>query len=1070
VDTKRPERAWTGAIAWMARNGVAANVVMIVLIVGGLLLSRNIKREVFPEFEMDMVIISVPYPGASPGEVENGVTLVVEEAVRGLDGVKRVSSYSRENVSITVVEMLVGTDLDRALSDVESSIARIASFPEDTEEPTISLFTNRMRVLSLVVYGDQSREDLRRFAETTRAGLLDDDSITYVELSAVSPLEISIDVPRAKLRQYGLTLDAIAARIRQGSVELPGGGVKTPGGELLLRTAERRDTGQDFEDLVLLSQPDGAQIRVSDIATVRDGFVENDQEAWFNGKPAAIVDVFRVGDETPITVSAGVKRYIAKNEGKLPAGLHYAIWTDTSEWYESRMNLLMRNAAIGLALVLLVLGLFLEVKLAFWVTMGIPISFIGSLFFLPSTDVSINMISLFAFIVVLGMVVDDAIVVGESVYRRRTEGATRLEAAIGGAKEVAMPVTFAIITTIIAFSPMLFVPGPAGKFFRVIPITVILVLLLSLFESLFILPAHLAHSKPTEDRGVFGFIHHQQQRFSRGVEWTIAHWYVPLLRMSVRNRYLTFAVALAILISSCGLVAGGRIEFTFLPKIEQDNVTAQISLPFGASAEDTRAAVQHVADAAQLTLERMGGADKLSRGLFSQVGAQTMARLGDPGGQWGASAGHIGEVAISMVPFGERNITSGEFVREWRKEVGDLVNVESIRFIYATGAGAGPALDFELSHPDVTIIEEAATVLAQRLADFEGVRDIDDGFDVGKEQLDFKMKPEGMAAGLTAFDVGRQVRGRFYGAEVLRQQRGRDEIKVFVRLPRAERSSEYAIEQLLLRTPAGGEMPLAQAATVSRTHSYTAIARSDGRRVVNVQADIDEQTTNGEKVTAAVLAKVMPDLQKQFPGLVYDLGGDQRHRREALSSLRDGFILALVAMIAMLAIAFRSYIQWVIIMSVIPFGFVGALVGHVIMGYNLSLMSLMGLVALSGVVVNDSLILIVAINGFRSEGHSVSEAIIMGGARRFRPIILTSLTTFFGLMPMMLETSVQARFLIPMAISLGFGVMFATFVTLVLVPSVYMMVEDAGTAVQRAVGLRPGLPLRPDDAPPELGG
>jgi multidrug efflux pump subunit AcrB len=1042
-----------GPLAWFARNGVAANVLMLVLIVGGIIVSPTIKREVFPEFDMDIVSVSVVYPGASPHEVENGVTRVIEEQIRGLNGVKHVSSISREGVSLVLVELLLGADAERMVSEVESAVSRITSFPEDIEEPTVSLLSNRTRVLQLMVYGDHSEKDLRAFAEKTREGLLADDRITFVSLSAVRPIEIGIEVPQDNLRQYNLTLDEIAQRIRQASVELPGGGVKTAAGEKLLRTVERRDTGAEFGDVTLLSTVDGTQVRVRDLAEVTDGFAETDQEAYFNGKRAAIVDVFRVGNETPITVSQAVKDYVASQRDVMPAGMNFAIWADTSEWYESRVDLLTRNALIGLVLVLLVLGLFLEIKLAFWVMMGIPISFIGALLFLPMTDVSINMISLFAFIVVLGMVVDDAIVVGEAVYTRRCAGVSRLQAAIEGVREVATPVAFAIATTVIAFSPMLFVPGPAGKFFRVIPIVVILVLLLSLVESLFILPAHLAHSRETHDRGLFGFIHHQQQRFSRAVEWMIQRTYVPTLKAAVRNRYLTVAIAFALLIAVVGLVVGGRVETTMMPKIEQDIVIAEITLSFGSSIEDTKRAKDKVLDAAYAVLAKNGGEEKLSRGVFAQVGAMAMGRLGDPSAQYGSTASHLAEVAVNLVELDKRDINAATFARQWREAIGELPNLESLKMGYSAGAGAGPSVDIELSHNDVGVIERAAADLAAVLATYRGVRDIDDGFTRGKEQLDFTMKPEGLARGLSAMEVGRQVRSAFYGAEVLRQQRGRDELKVFVRLPRWERDSEYAVERLLLRTPQG-EVPLDQAAMVTRTTSYTAINRLDGRRVVNVTADTDPDV-NADGIMSAVLAEVLPGIAAKYSGLRFGVGGQQRQWRESTGGLFAGFGVALVAMIALLAIAFRSYIQWAVIMGVIPFGIVGAILGHLVMGYDLSLMSFMGIVALSGVVVNDSLIFIVAINEGRQRGDSVLGAVEKGGARRFRPIILTSLTTFFGLMPMILEQSVQARFLIPMAISLGFGVIFATFVTLLLVPAVYVVLDDLLRGIRFVFGRQP---------------
>ncbi len=1056
-----------GALAWMAKNGVAANVVMVVLIIGGLLLGKTIKREVFPEFELDIVLVQIPYPSASPNEVKKSVTLAVEEAVQGLDGVKKVSSTSSEGVAVIIVEVLLGVDGKRMRDDVESAIARISSFPEDIENPVVTLISNQARVLSLMVTADEtvSEKELRAFAETTRLALKDDKRITKVELSGVRPPEISIEVPLAVQQQYGLTLGEIARRIRAQCVEVPGGGVKSRAGDKSLRIDSRCESGEDFGNAVVIPNPNGTPVRARDLAVVvKDDFAETDQEAYFNGKRVALVDVYRVGDETPITVSDAVKDYIKAHEASLPPGIEFDIWTDTSEWYRSRVDLLMRNAIIGLILVLVILGLFLEVKLAFWVTMGIPISFIGALLFMPSTDVSINMISLFAFIIVLGMVVDDAIVVGEAVYKLRGEGRTRLEAAIEGVKEVAIPVTFSIITTVIAFSPMLFVSGPAGKFFRVVPITVILVLGISLFESLFILPAHLAHSRENSDSGLFGWIHRRQQRFANGVEWLISHTYVPTLMAAVRNRYLTVAVAIAIFIGSIGIIAGGRLEFTFIPRIENDLVVAEVELPYGSSAKDTKEAVEHVRKAAERALVKLGK-PSVSRGLFYQVGAQVMAGTGGPNISFGLDAAHQGEVAINLVDVDHRPFSSSEFVAVWRKEVGEVADIAKLKFTYSTGASAGAAMDFELTHADFTVAEEAAGVLAKKLATYDGVRDIDDGVERGKEQMNFHVTPEGEARGLTAAGVGRQVRDAFFGAEVLRQPRNSDEMRVYVRLPEGERATEDDVKDLRLFTPTGGEMLLAQAAVEQRGHTFTSIRRLDGRRIVNVTADIDEAVANADKITAEVLADILPAIAEQYPGLRYDLGSEQRSRQDSLGNLRTGFQLAMVAIIALLAIVFRSYIQWLVIMIVIPFGFVGAIIGHVIMGYDLSLMSLMGVVALSGVVINDSLILIVAINQYRAEGMTLFEAIHAGGERRFRPILLTSLTTFFGLMPMILETSVQARFLIPMAISLGFGVIFATFIMLLLVPSVYAIVEDLRRIVEPAIravfGTEPReLPLR----------
>jgi multidrug efflux pump subunit AcrB len=705
---------------------------------------------------------------------------------------------------------------------------------------------------------------------------------------------------------------------------------------------------------------------------------------------------------------------------------------------------------------MLCLGLFLEIKLAFWVTLGIPISFVGAMLFLPSTDISINMISLFAFIVVLGLVVDDAIVVGEAVYKRRQDGATFMEAAIHGTREVAMPVIFAIITTVMAFSPLLFVPGPAGKFFRVIPIVVIAVLLLSLMECLIILPAHLAHSKKTEKRGVYGFIHHLQQRFSRFLERNIHRLYEPFVNGAARRRYLTVAVSFAIFIATIGFVAGGRLKFTFLPKVDADVITATAELPYGSSVERTTQVNQRMQQVARELLAEYGGEEKLSRGMFSQVGAGGQAGMGSPnGGSQATTGSHLASTSVFLVGSGVRPMTAREFAHKWRDRLAEIPGVERMSFRFETGPSAGEAINVELSHPDMATLQRASRDLAVRLEEFSGVYEVDDGFSDGKEQLNLHLKPGARALGVTEADLARQVRSAFFGAEAVRQQRGRDEVRVYVRLPKHERESEYNIEELILRTPLGGEILLGDAAVVTRGRSYTSIKRIDGRQAVAVTGNVDDSAGNAVEIMARVGSEVLPALQKKYPGLYWSVGGEEKERSEIFASLGRGFLLAVLAMFALLAIAFRSYVQPIIILLAIPFGFVGAVWGHMLMGYDLSLMSMMGVVALAGVVVNDSLILIVAINQFRAEGMPLFDAVAAGGVRRFRPILLTSLTTFFGLAPMIVETSVQAKFLIPMAVSLGFGVLFATAITLVLVPAVYVIVDDAKRGIAR---LRPGEP------------
>lgn len=1068
-DELPPAESVRGPVAWFARNSVAANIIMIVLLFGGCLKLGSIKQEVFPEFELDIVVINVPYLGASPREVEQGVLMATEEAVRAVDGVKRIRSTAYEGMGVIIVELLLGTDADQALNDIKSAVDRVPSFPENVERPTTFLVNNRMQVISLVYYGDASEKALRELAENARDDLLRDDRITVVELAGVRPLEVSIEVSQADLLDNNLTLDRVAGLVRASSIEVPGGGVKTDRGEVLIRTDERRDSGSEFEDVILLSNAQGTVVRVGDIADVKDGFAETDVAAEFNGKRAVMVNVYRVADQTPIEVSDAVKEYIEREREALPPGVDMATWFDTSEFYADRIDLLVRNAWLGLILVMIVLGLFLEIRLAFWVTLGIPISFIGSLLLLPATGVSINMISLFAFIIVLGMVVDDAIIVGESVYKRRQSGMSFLNAAIYGAREVATPVVFAIITTMLAYAPMLFVPGPAGKFFRVIPIVVICVLLMSLIESLLILPAHLAHSKRDGDRGIFGWIHRQQQRFGDALERHIDRFYKPLVRQAARRRYLTIALCFAIFIATVGLVAGGRVKNTFLPKVDSDVVTAAAELPFGSSIERTREVNARMLAEARALLEEYGGEDAISRGIFSQTGQSTMVGLGSPGGAQSSTGSHLTEVSVFMVPSDQRPMTAREFATRWRASLRDIPGIERVSFVFETGPSAGEAINIELSHEDMDTLNAAARDLAGRLSEYTGTYEIDDGFSEGKEQLNLRIKPAAKSLGLTEAELARQVRAAFFGAEAVRQQRGRDEVRVYVRLPRAERESEYNIEEMILRTPSGGEVMLRDAADISRGRSYMSIRRIDGRQAVAVTSNVDEASGNAVEIMARVQSEALPEVMSRYPGLAYSIGGEGKERAEMQDSLKAGFLLALLAMFALLAIAFKSYVQPIIILTAIPFGFVGAIIGHVIMGYSLSMMSMMGVVALSGVVVNDSLILIVAINRFRDEGMSLIDAVVAGGVRRFRPILLTSLTTFFGVLPMILETSVQARFLIPMALSLGFGVLFATFITLLLVPAVYVAINDARRGVGRVRGgyrALTGSDVEPSSAPP----
>ena len=951
--------------------------------------------------------------------------------MQDLDGVKEVTSTAREGVGVVNVEMLVGADLQELARDIQSEVDRITSFPEEAEEPQVRVAARRRQVISLVLYGDQDERILREKAEEIRDGLLQDSGITQVDLSGVRNLEISIEVPQKDLRAYNLTLEGVAKRVREASVELPGGGIKTAGGEILVRMKERRDYGKEFAQIPIIASNEGTEVRLEEIATIIDGFEDTDHYATYNGKRAVMIDVYRVGDQTPVQVADSVMKYVKEVRQTLPPGIQVATLNSRAERYSQRLDLLLRNGYLGLILVFALLGLFLEPRLAFWVTMGIPISFLGSLLFLPTMGVSINIISMFAFIVALGIVVDDAIVVGENVYKYRSKGYPFMKAAIQGAREVAMPVTFSILTNIATFMPLYFVPGIPGKIYRAIPVVVITVIVISLVESLFVLPAHLGHQRDRSRWGLMAWLYSGQQGFSNWFTRMIQKLYGPFLDLTLRNRYLTLSIGVAVLMLTLAYVKGGRMGMALFERIESDFAQATAVLPYGSSVKKTKAVQAVLVETAQKIAEKKGG-EKLVKGIHAEIGRAS----------GGTSGGHITRVRVFLTPPEERPMQTGDFVKSWRKRVGTIPGLESLVYKSdAGGPGSRAALTVELSHRHLNVLEAASAELADALAYFPSVKDIDDGFQPGKQQVDFTIRPEGRALGLTAQGVANQVRHAFYGTQVLRQQRGRNEIKVMVRLPEIECASEYNLEELILRTSSGREVPLREAVNVKRGRAYTSIDRRAGRRVVTVTADVDPPSKAG-RVLTSLKSDMLPRLVARYSGLRYGFEGRQADMKDSLKSLGLGIILAMLVVYTLLAIPFRSYIQPAIIMSSIPFGIVGAVLGHMIMGYSLSVMSLFGMVALTGVVVNDSLVLIDFTNRERKKGIPPHAALILAGSLRFRPILLTSLTTFGALITMIFETSRQARFLIPMALSLGFGVLFATLITLLLVPSMYLIVED----------------------------
>ncbi len=1032
-------------IRWMTGNHVAANLLMMTFVVGGLILGGHIKQEVFPEIVMDRIMITVDYPGASPEDVEEGILLRIEESISSVDGIKEVTATAYEGRGVVVAEIMQDKNADIVLQDIKSQVDGITSFPEDAEKPVVSKLLNLKEVISVIVYGDMTEKVLREKAEEIREDLLSKPGITQVELGGVRNYEISINVSEDNLRKYRLTLGEIAAVIRQSSLDIPGGNIKTKGGEILLREKAKKYTGKEYANINIIANPDGTLVKLGDIATIKDGFEETDLASKFDGKKAAMVNVYRVSDQKPIEISETVKKYIKEKERSLPLSVKLATWNDTSEIFRSRINLLLKNAQWGLMLVFVILSLFLEIRLAFWVMLGVPISFLGALFIIPAFNISINMISLFAFILALGILVDDAIVIGENIFEYRQKGMDISEASVKGACEVAGPVIFSVLTTMAAFLPLAYITGVMGKFMIAVPIVVISLLCVSLVESLMILPAHLASTKrKVERKGITGAIERFRLGFAKKFDNFTNGFYKKSVTSCIRNRYITMAVGLFLLFITIGIIKGGIIKFNFMPDVDGDKITVSIKMPPGTLLQDTEKISDMITAKAMETIKQIDEKHPGKQSVFRDIYAMTGGSLGT-GGPVGRGGGitdsNMAEIALYLTKSENRDISTPEIRKIWRKKVGEVAGADSVIFA-SNMVHMGANIEFRLAHKNFSVLEKASEKLKKALSRYPGVSDIEDNFAQGKKELRFKLKPRARAAGLTEIDLARQIRNRYYGAEALRLQLGRNEVKVMVRYPEDLRKNLYDLENIRVMTPAGGEISLKEAAWITEKRGFNEIKRIDRKRVIKVSASVDKKKANSNEIIASIKKGVLKEILANNPGMSYSMSGEKKEQTDSLKSMRSGFMLALFAIFALLAIPFKSYLQPFIIMAAIPFGIVGAVLGHIIMGYNLSIMSMFGIIALSGVVVNDSLILIDKININRRKNLELHDAVIRASVRRMRPIMLTSLTTFFGLMPMILEKSTQAQFLVPMAISLGCGVMFATFITLLLIPSMYVILED----------------------------
>ncbi len=1042
-----------GIIAWFTRNHVAANLLMMAIIVAGLMSYNSIQKRTFPEFESNMVRVVVPYRGAAPAEVEEGVIVKIEEAIADIQGIKEIRSTAQEGAGTVVVEAVSGHDVTKLLDDVKLRVDAIPNFPVETEKPVISEIIQEQQVVWVTVYGSLDDRARKHMARQVRDELLTIPGVRGVNMAGDRPFEIALELSEADMRKFGLTFDEVAQAVRRSSLDMPGGSVKTEGGDILLRTKGQAYTGDEYANLVLRTHPDGTRLLLGDVARISDAFSETEDYALFDGQPSLSMNVVAAQGADDIAISDAVNAYVERKRATLPEGASLAVWGDSSFYLKDRLSMMVKNMLAGTALVFLCLALFLRLKLAFWVAIGIPISFLGALWLMPYGPfaANINLISLFGFLLALGIIVDDAIVIGESVHTQTQRHGYSTDNVIRGAKRVAVPATFGVLTTMAVFVPMLFIEGNFAIFLTSVCWVMVLCLAFSLVESKLILPAHLAGMKPLNPNP--GWLGRFQRGFSGWLERFIERRYRPAVTTALRHRGTALAIFLSTIILVGGVLGGGLVRFVFFPDVPSDFINANLRLADGSSPRARDEALNRMQDGIRAVdaayQQETGSADSLLKNLLVFTG-------GDTGGS----------LVVELSKGETRDWDAFEIVRRWREEVGEIVGAKELRIFASTGPGGRP-IDFRLSSENYEQLEAAAEDLVAKLREYDGVYDIVSTFNAGSQEIRLKIKPQAQALGLTQADLGRQVRQAFYGEEAQRIQRGKDEIRVMVRYPRDERSSLNNLEQMRIRTPDGSEVPFHTVAEAEIGSGYSRITRVNRKRSVIIQADVNTAITSGEEVMGDINANFLPQLFASHPGVGRTQGGAAMESANAQRQMNQALLTGLFLIYVLLASPLRSYAQPLIIMSVIPFGVVGAVLGHWLMGMNFSMMSMFGVVALSGVLVNDSLLLLHFINRARREGMTVEEAVVESGVSRFRAIWLTSLTTFFGLVPILAERSLQAQLIIPMATSLAFGILFATVITLFLIPVLYLSLYNLR---QRFRGRRAAAPVTTTQTPQMVAG
>ncbi|MCY3839267.1 MAG: efflux RND transporter permease subunit [Gammaproteobacteria bacterium] len=1016
-----PEDEVHGLIGWFAQNHVAANLMMFAIIIGGIVGVFILKKETFPEFQSNMIQIQVPYLGAAPEEVEKAVVVRIEEAIESIEGIHEISSTASEGVASVRVELREGFEIAEMTDKLKLAIDGISTFPNETERPMISEFRFMTGVVNIQLAGDLDEATMKELADTIREEVVALPDVSSAEVMGSRPFEISVEISESALRQYGLTLDGVAQVIRRWSLDLPGGAIRSAAGDIRLRATGQAYTGQEFKDIVLLTRPDGTRIHLGDVANIRDGFAETESYSFFDGKRSFGINVSATEDENPIDVSAAVRDYVEQRNATLPPEAQMTVWADTSVFLEGRLTMMLKNMALAAVLVLVILGVFLHLKIALWVILGMAVAFLGAFMMmpLPLVDVSINIMSLFAFILVLGVVVDDAIIIAESSYAETERKGYTLPNIVRGAQRVAVPATFGVLTTIMAFLPMLFQTGRTSAFAGAIAWVVILCLAFSLVESKLILPSHLAIMRSS---------HGSRRGFAdwagTKLMWFVSHVYSPLLKRAIEHRWTTVASFIGIAILMIGLVLGGFVRVVFFPEMEADFVSATVQIQEGAPESLIKSIVEQMDAGLRAVNEEL----KEEYDLDYDVVEHSFGSI---------QGGNSARFQVQLVEGETRDVSPKEVERRWRGKIGDIAGTEELRFSSSMRMSSGAPVSFRLSGRDYRQVEAAADELADHLRNYDGLYEIESSANVGPEEVKLEVRPEAEALGVTLADLAGQVRQAFYGAEAQRIQRGDSEVRVMVRYPRSERVSIGNLENMWIRLPDGRELPFNAVADYKLERGYNSIRRINSRRTVSVEANANTGMVEPGAVMNAVRNTIIPEMRTRYPGVEFGLGTSALEQASSVIEMLLGFGAALIGIYVLMAIPLKSYLQPLMIMMVIPFGLIGAVIGHWICGIAMNAISALGFFALAGVVVNDSLILVHYINRRVSEGVPTIAAAIEAGMVRFRPILLTSLTTFCGLVPIVAERSMHAQMVKPMAISLAFGILFATGITLLLIPSLY---------------------------------